>query len=150
MPNLCLSQAHCSAFQRTPAHDASDPSLSTASSYAHLHEHGPRSENPGVGGSIPSQPTVLLSSLPIREFLPVRVCAQICARLGHTPAHSSAPRSHSEGISSGVVREPMQLRVRVAHRRRFRVHDLPPHDQGRSVMVVVLAFRGRERVRHLN
>ena len=68
MPNLCLSQAHCSAFQRTPAHDASDPSLSTASSYAHLHEHGPRSENPGVGGSIPSQPTVLLSSLP--EFVP--------------------------------------------------------------------------------
>jgi len=73
-----------------------------------------------------------------------------CARLGHTPARSSAPRSHSEEISSDVVREPMQLRVRVAHRRRFRLHDLAPHDQGRSVMVVVLAFRGRERVRHLN
>ena len=30
--------------------------------YAHLREHGPRSENPGVGGSIPSQPTIV--SLP--------------------------------------------------------------------------------------
>ena len=33
-------------------------SLSTVSSYAHLHEPWPRSENPGVGGSIPSQPTI--------------------------------------------------------------------------------------------
>ena len=31
---------------------------------------GAGSENPGVGGSIPSQPTILLSYLPVREFPP--------------------------------------------------------------------------------
>ena len=29
-----------------------------------------RSENPGVGGSIPSQPTIHFNQLPVREFLP--------------------------------------------------------------------------------
>jgi hypothetical protein len=32
---------------------------------------GGGSENPGVGGSIPSQPTILLNYLPIREFPPI-------------------------------------------------------------------------------
>ena len=36
----------------------SEGSPSTASSYAYLHGLRPRSENPGVGGSIPSQPTI--------------------------------------------------------------------------------------------
>jgi len=37
----------------------------------HVSEEGPvgRLENPGVGGSIPSQPTILLSYLPVSEFL---------------------------------------------------------------------------------
>jgi hypothetical protein len=48
--------AHSSALQRTTP---SGTSLSTVSIYAHLHELWPRSENPGVGGSIPSQPTIL-------------------------------------------------------------------------------------------
>src|SRR6266478_4657845 len=33
-------------------------SLSTASTYAHFHVLGLRTENPGVGGSIPSLPTM--------------------------------------------------------------------------------------------
>ena len=35
--------------------------LATASTYAYLRRPRPRSENPGVGGSIPSQPTIVFS-----------------------------------------------------------------------------------------
>jgi len=41
---------------------------------AHLQATGSSAdgtENPGVGGSIPSQPTILLSYLPTKEFLPI-------------------------------------------------------------------------------
>ena len=36
----------------------SGASCSTSNSYAHLHDPGTRTENPGVGGSIPSLPTM--------------------------------------------------------------------------------------------
>ena len=49
-----------------------------------------RTENPGVGGSIPSLPTMFFSRLPTSKFSLNSVCAQICAQLRHTPAHSSA------------------------------------------------------------
>ena len=39
VPKLCLTQAHSRAFQRTTP---SGPSLFIASSYAYLHEHGPK------------------------------------------------------------------------------------------------------------
>jgi hypothetical protein len=45
---------HSSALQRTWSSAAS---LAVASSYAYLRRPRPRTENPGVGGSIPSQPT---------------------------------------------------------------------------------------------
>src|SRR5712671_1989125 len=53
-PKVCASRA----LQRTTP---SGPGLATAKTYAHLHVRGPRSENPGVGGSIPSQPTIVFS-----------------------------------------------------------------------------------------
>jgi hypothetical protein len=45
--------------------------LATSNIYAHLQRLKPRSENPGVGGSIPSQPTIHFKQLPTREFLPI-------------------------------------------------------------------------------
>src|ERR1700730_4319253 len=50
---------HSSTLQRTRP---SGGSCSTSSSYAHLHRPGDRSENPGVGGSIPSLPTMIFPS----------------------------------------------------------------------------------------
>src|ERR1700730_11612163 len=50
---------HSSTLQRTTPSGAS---CSTSSSYAPLHGPGARTENPGVGGSIPSLPTMNLSS----------------------------------------------------------------------------------------
>jgi len=56
-----------SAFVITPAHSKrtwpSAASLAVASSYAYLRAHEPRSENPGVGGSIPFQPTISFQTL---------------------------------------------------------------------------------------
>jgi hypothetical protein len=60
-PNCAQLQCtlvHSSALQRTTPWAAC---LSTTNSYAYLHAHGPRSENPGVGGSIPSQATIVFS-----------------------------------------------------------------------------------------
>src|SRR4029434_4683476 len=65
-------------------------SLLRGGQVAQLVEH--RTENPGVGGSIPSLPTILFTKLPAPKFFLDRVCAQICAHLRHTPAHSSARR----------------------------------------------------------
>src|SRR5438309_11128884 len=50
---------HFRAFQRTRPSGAS---CSTSNSYAHLHGPGDRTENPGVGGSIPSLPTMIFPS----------------------------------------------------------------------------------------
>src|SRR5437660_11703056 len=54
----------CDRLRGIPDHSGSlqrmrpsQGSLATANSYAHLHEPWSRTENPGVGGSIPSQPT---------------------------------------------------------------------------------------------
>ena len=89
VPKLCPTRAHSSAFQRTPAHVAVGASLSVASSYAYLREPRPRSENPGVGGSIPSQPTILSSTCRTpRRDRSEPVC-QVCDQLGHIPDHSS-------------------------------------------------------------
>ena len=53
---------HSSALQRTTP---SCQSVSTSNSYAHLHDLGNRTENPGVGGSIPSLPTISLLILSV-------------------------------------------------------------------------------------
>jgi len=58
---LCLTQAHSGSLQSTPAHDAVASYPTMANSHAHLLRQRPRSENPGVGGSIPSQPTIVFS-----------------------------------------------------------------------------------------
>ena len=59
---LCPS---CAQLQRIPDHFStlertrpSEASCSTSNSYAHLRRPGNRTENPGVGGSIPSLPTM--------------------------------------------------------------------------------------------
>jgi len=65
---------------------------------------GGGSENPGVGGSIPSQPTILLSYLPIWGFLRIWVCDQVCDQPRHTLAHSSA-RSRIGIRCAGTGRE---------------------------------------------
>ena len=58
----------CDRLRRIPDHSGSlqrkrpsEGSPSTASSYAYLHGLRPRTQNPGVGGSIPSQPTLVFS-----------------------------------------------------------------------------------------
>jgi len=48
------------SFLITPGH-STGPLLSASNIYAHLQRPRPRSENPGVGGSIPSQPTIVFS-----------------------------------------------------------------------------------------
>src|SRR6266851_6631528 len=55
----------CDRLRGIPGHSGSlqrmrpsQGSLATANSYAHLHGLWSRTENPGVGGSIPSQPTI--------------------------------------------------------------------------------------------
>jgi len=58
--------------------------LSVSNIYAYLRELRPRSENPGVGGSIPSQPTILFPPAGkdlARAASPRRVR---CARLTRT------------------------------------------------------------------
>jgi hypothetical protein len=56
---------HSSTLQRTRPSGAC---CSTSNSYAHLHGPGNRTENPGVGGSIPSLPTIFFSKLSIMQF----------------------------------------------------------------------------------
>jgi Cytochrome P450 len=62
---------HSCALQRTMP---SSRSLSTTSSYAHLHALWNRTENPGVGGSIPSLPTTsqIIPSVSSATVTPLR------------------------------------------------------------------------------
>ena len=82
VPKLCLTQAH---FYRIPGHLQRmwppEASLSVASSYAYLRELRPRSENPGVGGSIPSQPTIRFFVFP--KTYPSRSFGHFLCRLLH-------------------------------------------------------------------
>ena len=64
---LRLTQAHCGPLERTMPSGAS---CSTSNSYAHLHGPGDRTENPGVGDSIPSLPTISLTIHQCRDAQP--------------------------------------------------------------------------------
>ena len=58
--------------------------LATSNIYAHLQRPRPRSENPGVGGSIPSQPTIVFSPACRDLARAARTRRARCARLTRT------------------------------------------------------------------
>ena len=58
--------------------------LATSNIYAHLQRPRPRSENPGVGGSIPSQPTIVFSPAGRDLARAARTRRARCARLTRT------------------------------------------------------------------
>ncbi len=61
MPKLCP----------TPAHDAAVTLSLKIKTSAYFHDLGGRTENPGVGGSIPSLPTIFPNQCPVTEFFPI-------------------------------------------------------------------------------
>src|SRR5437879_12934418 len=81
----------CDRLRGIPDHSGSlqrmrpsQGSLATANSYAHLHGLWSRTENPGVGGSIPSQPTIVFSPAGNDLARAARSRRARCARLTRT------------------------------------------------------------------
>src|SRR5262245_12254468 len=58
VPKSCPFQAQSGQFRRTPAHDDATGSFLCRKTYEHFRDPGAEPENPGVGGSIPSLPTI--------------------------------------------------------------------------------------------
>src|ERR1700730_2542886 len=89
----------------------SGASCSTSNSYAHLHDLGDRTENPGVGGSIPSLPTMIFPSdfddLPPapRRIFP-RVSVVSCGILP-VETHCESPKNCN--AEEGASRSPAVL-----------------------------------------
>ena len=78
----------------------------------HFRDPGPKPENPGVGGSIPSLPTIPFQVV-ARRSLPSRASAPIsCPSRGHSGARSGALHPDSAQPASPRVRRVPALRDR--------------------------------------
>ena len=86
---LCPS---CAQLRRIPDHSStlqrttpSEASCSTSNSYAHLHDLGNRTENPGVGGSIPSLPTMFFAYFRTEMMRSSSATGRVTGRVGVVP-----------------------------------------------------------------
>ncbi len=95
VPESCPSRAHSGPSRRTRAHGDVMTSRLRGRIYARFSDPGPRPENPGVGGSIPSQRTIVLptcNTLGIDFQADRAQSVPIAGALQRTGAHSGGRR----------------------------------------------------------